>query len=187
MINGLIERNHSYLVKVAKRIAPKHYHDLLTETYVSLVNANVPEENTEFIKYFSRCMSNNYRNQNSTFNKNFAIKEINCNFVTLIEPDEVNKEDLYSELLAFKNSLPTQEEILFELHFEFGLSAANIAKLLELDTGYNISTSSMLNLLKPIREKLRCKQWKSLNYWAYSRSRGYLLKGQNQRNTSSLF
>ena len=80
MINRLIERNYSNLTKVAKRIAPQHFHDLLTDTYVNILNAKVPETDEEFVKYFSRCMSNNFRNQKSTFNKNFVIKEINCTF-----------------------------------------------------------------------------------------------------------
>lgn len=187
MINRLIERNHSYLTKVAKRIAPKHYHDLLTDTYLNLTTANIPEQNEEFIKYFSRCMSNNYRNQNSSFNKNFVIKEINCNFAVIQDVEEVCKDDIYSELIDFKNSLPTHEEILFELHFEHELSYADIAKHLTAKSGYEITISSMFKLIKPIREKLKNKQWKSLNSWAYYRSPGYLLKGQNRPNGSSLF
>lgn len=187
MINRLIERNHSYLTKVAKRIAPKHYHDLLTETYISLASAKIPETNEEFIKYFSRCMSNNYRNQKSSFNKNFVIKEINCNFVEAQTVEEVCKDEIYTELMAFKNSLPTHEEILFELHFEHELSYEEISKLLSGKSGYEIHWWSMMKLIKPIREKLKHKEWKSLNSWAYYRSSGYLLKGQNPPNGSSLF
>ena len=187
MINRLIERNYSNLTKVAKRIAPQHFHDLLTDTYLNVLNANVPQDDQEFIKYFSRCMSNNYRNQKSTFNKNFVIKEINCNFVHTFEVEDVNKDDLIQELADFKKSLPTHEEILFELHFELNLSYADIAKKLSIKSGYDITVFSMFKLIKPIREKLKCKEWKSLNSWAYYRSPGYSLKGQNRRNSSSLF
>lgn len=187
MINRLIERNYSNLTKVAKRIAPQHFHDLLTDTYVNVLNAKVPETDEEFVKYFSRCMSNNFRNQKSTFNKNFVIKEINCTFAYSCEGEEVDKDALLQELSEFKKQLPTHEQILFELHFELNLSYVEIAKKLTLKSGYEVSYASMFKLIKPIREKLKCKTWKSLNFWAYSRSHGYLSREQNRRNSSSLF
>lgn len=187
MINDLISRNLHSLSKVAKKIAPKQSHDLLTDTYLQVLNANVPTNDHEFIKYFSRCMSNNFRNQKSTFNQNFVIKEINCNFVVIEDVEQIDKEEVINELAQFKSQLKTHESILFELHFEQGLSYRNIAKLLIERSGYQVSYFSIQALIKPIKDKLICKEWKSLNSWACCRSRGYLSKGQNQRNTSSLF
>lgn len=186
MINVLIERNIKSLSQVAKRITPKQSHDLITDTYLKIIERSVPTNDHEFIKYFSKCMANNFNNQRSSFNKNFVIKEINYNFIEEDNSEDINKQDVYNELMEFKETLNTHEQILFELHYEQGMSCRDIAKSLRYNN-YITSYRSIVRLINPINKKLKLKKWKSLNSWAFYASRGYSLRDLNRRNTSSLF
>lgn len=171
---------------MAKRITTKQHHDLLTDTYLNLIDCKVPADDEEFIKYFSRCMSNNFKNQKSSFNKNFVIREINNTFIEPEHQDDINKQAVYDEIIEFKQTLNTHEQVLFELHYEHGKSCREIAEGLTY-RNYKISYVSISKLIKPINTKLELKKWKSLNSWAFYASRGYSLRDLNRRNTSSLF
>lgn len=83
-LSELFTYNYTYLNTVAKRITRcKNVHmaaDLLNDTYLVIhekqeAGLKVPENNDEFVKWFSKCMSNYFKWPNSSFNKLFNSKE----------------------------------------------------------------------------------------------------------------
>lgn len=164
ILTQLLNDNYSDLNKVAFRITGNgmEANDLLTETYLNLHDkkVNVPEIKNEFIKFFSKCMSNRFKWPNSSFNK-LKPKEILLENVEYIETEgkEPCKECMFNEIDIFKNLLPPHEKSLFELHFEDRIPCRMIAKELSIEYKYAVNPRSIERLILPIKKKIKDK-WK---------------------------
>lgn len=80
-LGQLFANNSEYLTTVAKRITRhknvKMAPDLVSETYLNLHDKDTvfPQDNEEFVKWFSKCMKNYFSWGNSSFNTLYQPKE----------------------------------------------------------------------------------------------------------------
>lgn len=78
-LDEAVNKNFGYLTIVAKRITQsknvRMASDLVSETYLALSEKVIPEDNDEFIKWFSKSMKNQFRWSKSEFNKIYQPKE----------------------------------------------------------------------------------------------------------------
>lgn len=152
-MNNQIADNYKEILTVAKRITPKHHKELINETYIAVHHITPPENSNEFIKWFSKCMSNLNNWSNSSFNKSIKINANQFGYDVLDEePNEpINPLDV-------KEFLEMHEKHLFHLHFELKLSARQIANLLEQENGTKENYQSyqrMINIMK-----IKINKWK---------------------------
>lgn len=200
-LQALVSNNYPHLQKVARRIASrKDYRlagDLLSETYRDVYEkkSKFPEGNEEFVRWFSKCMHNQFRWSFSEFNKLTKVREtldIEIQDNTAADPDAILDVELsaegineatmqmieissslgktktlqYIEVLEFKRGLADYEKILFELYFESRLSTHVIATMYSDDT-HKINWKSINKLVKSIKTKIKNYQWKQLSTSAY--------------------
>ena len=185
-MNQLISENYDYLCVIGRRITGDKCKaiDLVSETYLWLKdNRNVPSDNNGFIKFFCKSMHNQYRWERSDYNKNFRIHDGRQADDIAETNEQINTDEILSEIQDFKKSLPPHEERLFVLYFEFGKSLNDIARDLSI-FGMRVHARSLKYLIAPINYKLKNKKWRSLNLWAYSASPGCLRKVRDRLNSS---
>ena len=162
MLDVLVSQHYFYLTQIAKRISgdKELAVDLVSDTYINLHDkqTKLPEDDREFISYFSRCM----------FNLNIdrlrkKASELNISFSEI--PD-TPKWYLLVEIENFKNTLSDLDQILFELCYEFHqLSSRDIAQMLSEKMGYRVSHKLINNLISPLRDKIKEKKWNGLTSW----------------------
>ena len=151
-MNKLLADNYNDISLVASKIS-KHHKELINETYISIHHLTPPTHKTDFVKWFSKCMVNQNKWQNSSFNK--AIKVNDINFTNDI-PTPIELEPI--DLNKAKQSLQMHEMELFALHFEMNLSATQIAALLEKENGTKECYQSYQRLINIMKNKLY--KWK---------------------------
>ena len=152
----MLTDNYKEILTIAKRITPKHHKELINETYIAIHHIAPPDNNQGFIKWFSKCMGNTHRWQNSVFNK--AIK-IHANLYGYDVIDEQEPEPINP--ISIKESLEMHERELFSLHFEHNLSAKKIAKLLEQENGTEENYQSYQRMINTMKTKIN--KWKQSN------------------------
>lgn len=159
-LDEFIKDNYKHLLQVAKRIAKKEAEDLLSSTYLSIFDKKdfeLPSNNEEAIKYFVACLNNNYKFYKSSFNAEKRGKDllVDSTFFEVVEIANEN-EITPSEVERFKETLPEHEQILFELHYECGVSIKSIAEEFKQ---ISMDENVVRKLKKPIQNKIKDK-WK---------------------------
>lgn len=131
-LDVFINNNYSYLLTVAKRIAKSEAEDLLNNTYLIIFdkqNFELPDDNNGAIKYFVKCMSNNFSLSKSSFNSEKKKKEVAIeNYFFESIQDDAEQEVSEKSITEFKSTLDEHEKIFFELHYEEEVSLRSIAK-----------------------------------------------------------
>lgn len=189
MLDVLIQNNYKQIKTVARNICntKRGYKcdDLINEAYLIARRKEVPTDNLEFVKYYSRIMKLLFIGNRSAFNKiysgveveipehyqptdNDALNEIymacegtNEASKELIEElshltkEKVNK---YIDLLEFKSTLSPWDKEIFEQHFEHGMSSRDIATGLEVLCGYETNYQRINILINELKERL--ETWK---------------------------
>lgn len=136
--------------------------DLVTVTYMNIKEAKnpVPCNQFEFIKYFSKCMNNEYKWIRSNYNQQSKSKELLIELEyktpTVSEPC---RQCMWGEVEQFKITLPPHEKELFELYFEQGCSGYYIADELSKEFGCKVTRKSIDRMIAPIKEKIKNKLW----------------------------
>jgi hypothetical protein len=183
MFAKMLTDNYQQIYVAAKRITQRNNQrnpkELISETYLVLEPKGiVPNNNIEFVMYFSKAMKYVYLGERSEYNKgvkpsdhfieydygNDDWKQIELQ----AETTDTNTKDLidnishltkekafkYIDLMYSKQTLSPSESELFKLHFEHGLSSRDIAKLLEEETGWKLSYGTFNRLINTMKTKL---------------------------------
>lgn len=145
----MLNNNYKEVLKVARRICQPHAKELINETYISIHHLQHPEQNIDFVKWFSKSMANNKKWSNSSFNK--AIK-INATDLTHDVPEVIHTQ------LDPTESLQMHEKELFLLHYEHDLSARQIAELIGKENNTVESYQSYQRLINIMKTKIN--KWK---------------------------
>lgn len=158
-LNTLLEKNYSYLSKVALHFTKnkERAHDLVIETYLDLTNkgTKLPEPEDEFIRFFWKCMRNQYYGHYTNFAK-LACKEvlINKEIEVLDDSDPSKVSVLMPEVERFKTTLDDLDKTLFELIYEDDLTYKEIAEKYKENTGYEITINNISFLAKKLKTKV---------------------------------
>ena len=133
--------------------------DLIADTLIDLTTkgTKTPETNEDFIRYFNRCMTNQYYGKYTEFSKTHRFKEI------LVEEFNESKEEeqeskvsvLMPKVERFKSTLTGIDLTLFELIYEQRLSYEKIGKLYANTNGVPITIQSIYFLTKELKEKIK--------------------------------
>jgi len=164
-LQALVNHNYKELNTAAINIAGNKNtgQDLMSSTYIALHDnpAELPKDNKGFIKFFTKCMSNQFKWSKSNFNKEFIPKEVITDFeyADIPEESEPCKECLFNELEIFKKALPPHEKILYELNIESKIPCHQIAMELTKEFKYIVKTRSIIRLMAPIKNKLKNRKW----------------------------
>jgi len=166
VLDSLIASNYLYLTVIAKGITKNESEakDLVSETYLKLAEkgSKIPQDTDEFQKFFTTCMKNFYLDELRKKKRKSTTIEDTDEITIEVEDCDLSDWKKFIEIESFKALLPMHQEILFELHFENGLSSRKIAKLLQ-QTGYDVSHNSMNLLIRPIRNKIIKHKWNISN------------------------
>jgi RNA polymerase sigma factor (sigma-70 family) len=181
MISQLLNNNYKEILKAAKNITRRRNYQqapaLINETYLFLHDKETPKINNEFVKYFTKTMHYLYIGERSTYNKAEKLSKVyleydpgNDDWKDIEVNIEINKETLdtllnlshlkntdaikYANVMQLKETLPPHEREIFELHFDKGLSGRQIAKIMELETGWKMSYVRYNEMIKKVKLKL---------------------------------
>jgi hypothetical protein len=124
---------------VAKRITRcKDYRmapDLISETYKCVNELKHPQDNEEFVKWFSKCMKNYFQWPNSSFNKLYSSKESSlcnpCIGINVVRYEPVD-EDAQASIEIYVEETSDQTKELLEMSSSIGkIKALKYVELLE--------------------------------------------------------
>lgn len=170
----LVSRNYKTLKQVATNITKSRSFadDLINETYIIINNRGhiLPEDDLGFVKVYSKFMkyqaipeTGKYRT--SDFQRLIRPKEVACFDMTLFEEieselsDKVTKEIMLAEIIRFKQSLNALELVLFELHYEKGLTLTKIVEMYS-DRDNEMSFNCLWKLYTPLKLKIKKFKWR---------------------------
>lgn len=157
-LNELIDKNYNYILKACKDIAKGEAEDLLNDTYIVIHNKKgfeLPSDNDGAVKYFIKCLHNQYKLYNSSFN----IQKRGAETVQLDDREiaqEIESEFNQEAINEFKSILEDHERLFYELHYEERVSLMEIAREFR-KIGMDRNIINKIN--EPITKKIKQK-WK---------------------------
>ena len=183
MLSELLENNYKVILKAARNITQRRgQHQapaLINETYLKVFEKNdYPTDDKNFIGHYVKTMHYLYLGKRSSYNKAEHKEHIPLVYdpgnedwkLIEIEAEGTNKETKdtmlavsnlttdkairYVGVMEIKESLPPHEKEIFDLHFEKGMSSRQIAKHMEVETGWKMSYARFNEMINKVKSKL---------------------------------
>jgi len=156
-LNNLIESNYSTLLRFGRSIIRDESgaKDLITETYLAILEKKFPETQEDFKRWFYKCMKLTSMSKYGCFCMIKSKEELldSLDHVIDIAEPEGEKFERLKKIAELKKNLDPLDKILFTLEYEKNLSYREIAELYKVG-GYKISTQSIYNLSKGLKAKI---------------------------------
>lgn len=171
--------------RITQRQSITYAPELINSTYLDIhQDYTYPSDKQEFIMWFSRAMKLRYIGARSNFNKGISgsgncelqdcpdedstsfeihVEDTNQATKELIEASSsMKKERLlkYIQVLEFKRTLPLDEQMIFDIHYQHGLSSRAISKRLSEETGFDFHYQRVNKMINSVKLKLQAHQWK---------------------------
>lgn len=165
-LSELTERNYRKIKEIAINITKNRSFadDLINETYILIHRRykTIPQDDTGFVKVFSTLMKfqsipeGSRKTRTSDYQRLInPVERPTEKYKHNEEEKEEDKTRLLDEIEAFKKSLDALELVMFELHYEMGLSLKKIVKMYE----GNMSYDCLYNLYRPLKAKVKQLKW----------------------------
>ena len=165
LLSRLVNKNY-HSIKGAARCLVKDsslIDDLISETYITIErrNSNLPKDDEGFIKVFVTLMKIQTYSERDGFLKLTRPKDKLINDfdrLDITDDKELDVDSLIKQILVFKSELNALELVLFELHYEQGLTLTAIIKLYS-DRYNEMSFNCLWKMYTPLKLKIKKYKW----------------------------
>jgi len=161
-LNAKITTNYKELLRISYLITSNKPDavELISEVYLKLLEKKTitPENNLEFIKFFSKCLKNRFldkkRAKKIEFTTNGPLEKED-------ETEPTKYEGLLPKVVGFRNELTGLDKVLFELVYIQRLSYKKISYLYFQKNKHVLTVQSIYQLVKPLKQKIKIYKWKT--------------------------